>query len=784
VVDSATGALVDGGFMTLIDESGQEVARTLTDRRGRFSLTAPQAGHFKLQSLRIGYRAWQSPLFELSAGQALEYHLTVIALPVRLAEVEVTAEARCEVGPEGSARTAVVWEEARKALAAASWTANRRDLHYTMRLYERDLDRRARNVVKEQQTTTSGFYTTPFQSAPPEQLAEQGYLRHNWDGTATFFAPDADVLLSESFQRTHCFKAVRDRQDHPGLIGLAFEPVAGHSAVDVAGALWLDESAAELRTIQYRYTRLPPDIRDQRIGGELEFMPVPSGAWIVREWFIRMPAVGLRLGLGPVPDSVVTGFRESGGEVIRLATPDGSEVYTAEFATLIGSVFDSTTGRPLAGALVTIVGTDGRTLTRWDGTFHITGPLQGEYAVSMSHPSLDSLGIMTPGTTVEFSRGEVARVFLAVPPVSRIRAALCPGESWDESVRAIVGVVRNGQTGAPVPAAQVVVSWRSLEANRNVMQATDLEAVAVTDGSGSFTLCSLPTGTDLTLRATHGEGLSASVGLKFQGQSVAVGQGLSHRIRYGIWKQDLELAAPAALSASLAGTVTDSASGEALRRAEVEALGTGRTTVTDSAGGFTMDSLPPGPLRVRARHVGYASRDYEVALQQGQHLELTGDVLALTSLNLTVLDPIVIAAERDQPRDVLLRPFTLRREEGFGSFLTQEEFESWNPRETTDVLRRMRGVRVRPNPSYGVRGDTQRYLIESSRMVDRIQGAPCPVVYFMNGLYYGNSSDFDIDVMLAVTNIAAIEVYSGASQIPPVYNRPGAGCGVIAFWTR
>ncbi len=156
----------------------------------------------------------------------------------------------------------------------------------------------------------------------------------------------------------------------------------------------------------------------------------------------------------------------------------------------------------------------------------------------------------------------------------------------------------------------------------------------------------------------------------------------------------------------------------------------------------------------------------------------------MSFLSVAVLDPVVVAAEREQPKDVLLRPFTLRREEGFGSFLTQEEFASWNPRETTDVLRRMRGVRVRPNPSYGVRGDTRRFLVESTRTVARIQGGACPIVYFMNGLYYGNASDFDIDVMLAVTNIAAIEVYSGASQIPPVYNRPGAGCGVIAFWTR
>ncbi len=395
----------------------------------------------------------------------------------------------------------------------------------------------------------------------------------------------------------------------------------GHSAVDVEGTLWLDESAAELRTIQHRHTRLLPDIRDQRIGGQLEFMPVPSGAWIVRQWVIRMPAVGLRLGLGPVPDSVVTGFRETGGEVTRLAAPDGSEMYAAEFATLIGSVFDSTNGRPLAGALVTMLGTDRSTETRWDRTFHITGPAHGEYAIRLSHPSLDSIGVTTPGIALKFNRGEITRVDLAVPPVSRIRAALRPGQSWDQAVRAIVGFVRDGQTGAPVPAAQVVVSWQSLEGTQTLIQATDLEAVAATDGSGSFTLCSLPADKDLAVRVIHGEQLSASVGLRFRGQYVEVGRELSHRVRFGIWKQDLELAPPAALSASLTGTVTDAASGEPLRGAEVEALGTGRATLTDPAGRFTIASLPPGPLRVRARHVGYRSRDHEVILQQGQDLE-------------------------------------------------------------------------------------------------------------------------------------------------------------------
>ena len=95
---------------------------------------------------------------------------------------------------------------------------------------------------------------------------------------------------------------------------------------------------------------------------------------------------------------------------------------------------------------------------------------------------------------------------------------------------------------------------------------------------------------------------------------------------------------------------------------------------------------------------------------------------------------------------------------------------------TTDILRRMPGVIAYPNPYYGQR-DTRRMIVESTRHMRRIGGASCPMLYFKDGMYVGTSMD-DLDFMISVNQIYAIEVYSGPSQMPPEFNRAGSNCGV------
>ena len=111
-----------------------------------------------------------------------------------------------------------------------------------------------------------------------ETLATKGYMHRNADGTHTYYAPDAEVLLSDQFIQTHCFSVVRETEKHEGHVGLSFVPIESGRLVDVEGALWLDETSGELRTVEYRYAGLPASVSDPRNGGQLEFMPLLSGA--------------------------------------------------------------------------------------------------------------------------------------------------------------------------------------------------------------------------------------------------------------------------------------------------------------------------------------------------------------------------------------------------------------------------------------------------------------------------------------------------------------------------
>jgi hypothetical protein len=60
----------------------------------------------------------------------------------------------------------------------------------------------------------------------------------------------------------------------------------------------------------------------------------------------------------------------------------------------------------------------------------------------------------------------------------------------------------------------------------------------------------------------------------------------------------------------------------------------------------------------------------------------------------------------------------------------------------------------------------------------------CPTLFFLDGTSIGNADRLDLDFILPLDQIEAVEVYSGASQIPVMFNRTGSACGVIAFWTR
>jgi hypothetical protein len=316
LLDAEAGSPIQGALVLLLDAEEEVRGGVLTDGEGHFSLARVQVGRFSLRAEKIGYRTVTSPSFLLSPGQALEVSLETVQTPIELEGISVTGNTQCLVRPEEGLRVARVWEEARKALENQEWASKGGFLRFQVARYRKELDRDGRLVKEELRQTATLMGQTPIRSLPADDLLESGYVRRHESGSYDYFGPDARVLLSDPFLDTHCFHLVEDSED-PDRIGLAFEPVRDRHVPDIRGTFWLDRATATLDLLEFQYTWAPWSEAQGVAGGRVEFGILPSGAWVIRRWWIQMPIM--------VRDHAV---RRLGGEGLRVdgILEEGEEV--------------------------------------------------------------------------------------------------------------------------------------------------------------------------------------------------------------------------------------------------------------------------------------------------------------------------------------------------------------------------------------------------------------------------------------------------------------------------
>ena len=330
LTDSVSRAPLPGAFLTLVDEKGVEKARTITNGSGEFLLTAPAPGVYRLRSKRIGFRPYVSAPLNLTAGTSISFNAVVDPIPVALSQVVVQGDRQCDV--EAGASVAAVWEEVHEALAAVSWTSKDPGYWYAIVRFERETTPQGRTRNPDSTWRDDGYRRVPIKSVPPEQLERDGFVVVDSEGW-TYHGPDADELISAEFLRTHCFETKSGRGDTEGLIGLAFTPARGRTLPEITGTLWIDRKTAMLDHLDFSYTRLPEDLVAPRAGGRIEFLRVPSGAWIVRDWVIRMPEAEMKqrpMAMGTQLE--VAGFKEVGGNTAEIKTRAGIIVYRSDSA--------------------------------------------------------------------------------------------------------------------------------------------------------------------------------------------------------------------------------------------------------------------------------------------------------------------------------------------------------------------------------------------------------------------------------------------------------------------
>jgi len=266
------------------------------------------------------------------------------------------------------------------------------------------------------------------------------------------------------------------------------------------------------------------------------------------------------------------------------------------------------------------------------------------------------------------------------------------------------------------------------------------------------------------------------------------------------WVEDLELDLPPGLFSAPTGTqgfvvekgvqgvqgvLVDPESGSPVRSAEVSLRdGAGRTVASGLAnqrGFFRIEAPIPGPYLFSSKALGYGEvHDQVVEITRGRltvlEVQMAPEALAL--------EPLVVIAESRAFR-LEMEGFYEREEQGLhnGIFMTPEFLEKRQPRRVSDLFFALPGTRVM-EPALGA-GSRAVYF----RGGERIDSICWPMVYVdrhlvsPGGLGAGAEPTALDDVVHGLDE-SAIEVYRYAAEIPPEFNGPNAGCGVVVVWTR
>ncbi len=502
VMGSDTSGPIFGALAHLIDDTGRIVRSVLTDERGRALFVSVPPARYRVRAEMIGMATRETEPFDVTQGVAEPLELSLDPRPIDLEGIDVMADRRrCTARPAGEGLVvATLWEEARKALSAAALTERQGLYRYETMKYERDLDPNTLLVMREEESRRDGYMRVPFESVPTAELLDGGFLQR--DGPElVYYAPDANVLLSDEFLDTHCFLlAARDQV--AGVIGLGFEPLDTRGRiVDVSGTLWLDDGTAELRWLEYSYTNMDLDFGSAPAGGRVEFQRMPSGTWIVPEWWIQMPIIGTRVVDRTSRSTLIT-LRRAGGRVVEVHEGGGRSLGGRRQTGGIEGVVVDSVGAPLPGARVGVVGGSQEVFTDAEGRFGLLGLSEGNYRVRFVDPRLAAFGLLATPLTREVIQNEVSYVEFHMPSANDLLLEACRTQLGAAGGGAFVGRVVDAEGGAWA-GATVRATWSGFglgAPGQDALRLVDRSGLEVTTGQdGAFTLCGVPRGPQISV---------------------------------------------------------------------------------------------------------------------------------------------------------------------------------------------------------------------------------------------------------------------------------------------
>ena|SRR5687767_3420976 len=252
------------------------------------------------------------------------------------------------------------------------------------------------------------------------------------------------------------------------------------------------------------------------------------------------------------------------------------------------------------------------------------------------------------------------------------------------------------------------------------------------------------------------------------------------------------LAAQAPGAPGVRGLVAD-ASGP-VTGAEVRLVGDTRdrlfVTATDSLGAFEFRRVMPGVWTLVVRRIGYRIHTQALVVRDG--------VSSVVQIHLDPvprsLDTVTVAREGLTPARYgpisRMDEFYRRRARGRGRFFTREELAESGRTMLTDLLRLVPGARVKTFPGNiaevaFARCSSPVNLSASGNvgggMGSGVSRVPLVALY-LNGIRIDSASVRQTIAELALSEIEALEVYRGVSELP--LEAMGNACAAIFVWTR
>ena len=229
-------------------------------------------------------------------------------------------------------------------------------------------------------------------------------------------------------------------------------------------------------------------------------------------------------------------------------------------------------------------------------------------------------------------------------------------------------------------------------------------------------------------------------------------------------------------SSTITGVVEDSI-GSPIIGAEVLLPGSDAKTRSGPGGTYRLGGLPPGPVLLTVRRLGYLAQTQTVMLREGEtsYLDVTLPEIVTPAV---VLPTTVIVAQPRAIRSVFQTGFILRKlNHPGGVFFDRQDIERMNPRYTSDVFRMSTGL----NSVRDRRGQTQWFMRGASGTM------ACPARFFIDGMSI-SLMGMSIDELVNPTDVEGIEVYKGMSTVPAEFSgksiNDDSRCGVVAIWTK